>query len=47
MLLLKQAGQAAVRRLNEVLQPELAENVGKMLARNPKTGQATVGFELP
>ncbi len=40
---------AAMRRLDEVLQPELAETqyVSKMLATNPETGQAMAGFELP
>ena len=45
---IKGLGQAAVKRLDEVLLPELAQtqNVSKMLATDPEAGQATAGFEL-
>ena len=34
-------GQAAMKRLDEVLQPELAENVSKMFATNPEIDTAS------
>ena len=38
---IKGLGQAAMKRLDEVLQPELAENVSKMFATNPDIDTAS------
>jgi len=42
---IKGLGQAAMKRLDEVLEPELLENVGKMSATDPEEMRPARKFE--